>query len=255
LVLPDYMLGAIVSDRSVKKMRISMMDSSMLPYPHQNSPYTVVEPMRIADFMDLQYKAAESLTETNLKVNELLSDKVITDLKQSISNINTVTAKASTTMDKAQELIDSSKGDLDLMMVLANELTTSFVKVTNNINNIIADEKFKPALMSSVESVDKLSQNLNKVLDAADAKKMGSDLKVIMANLNEISTNVATMSKDEKLKTQLTDTIGKVNKAMGDISSALTVVNGDNMNTGEKRQLKQIIEDTKVTTCNLKKFS
>lgn len=255
LILPDYMLGAIVTDHSVKKMRIAMMDGSMLPYPHQDSPYTVVEPMRIADFMDLQYKAAESLTETNLKINELLSENVINDLKQSISNINTLTAKASTTMEKAQELIDSSKGDLDLVMVLANELTTSFVKVTNNINNIIGDEKFKPALMSSVDSVDKLSKNLNKVLDAADAKKMGSDLKIIVSNLNEISTNVAAMSKDEKLKTQLTDTVGKVNKAMSDISSALTVVNGDNMNPGEKLQLKQIIENTKVTTCNLKKFS
>lgn len=255
LVLPDYMLGAIIKDNGIKKMRIAMMDNSILPYPYQTSPYTVVEPMRIADFMDLQYKAAESLTETNLKINELLSDDVINDLKQSINNINTLTAKASTTMDKAQQLIDSSQSDIDLIVALADELTKSFVKVTDNINNIIGDEKFKPSLMSSVDSVDKLAQNLNKVLDAADAKKLGSDLKVISQNLAEISTNVASMSKDEKLKAQLTDTVAKVNKAMSDVSSALSIINGDCVNPGEKRQIKEIIENTKTTTSNLKKFS
>ena len=36
--------------------------------------------MRIADFMDWQYRAAESLTETNKKINDLLSDQVIAEL-------------------------------------------------------------------------------------------------------------------------------------------------------------------------------
>lgn len=253
LVLPDYMLGAIVTDKAEKKLRISMLDNTILPYPHQSSLYTVVEPMRIADFMDLQYKAAESLTETTLKVNELLSDEVISDLKQSVDNINVLTAKATTTIEKAEKLIDSSKCDLDNMIVMVNEVSKNFNKVSTNINDIIGDSRFKPALMSTADSIGKLANNLNKVLDKTDAKKMASDLQAIVSNLNEISTSVATMTKDEKLKAQLTTTINNANKAMSDISNALEVVNG--MTPDQKCQLQQMVADASATTHNLKKFS
>lgn len=253
LIIPDYMAGVIVNDKGSKKLRISMLDNSILPYPQQTSPYTVVEPMRIADFLDLQYKAAESLTETTLKVNELLSDDVIVDLKQSVKNINELTAKATTTVAKAEKLIDSSKEDLDQMMVMVNQVSANFNKVSDNVNNIIGDEKFKPTLISTANSVDKLAKNLNKVLDNTDAKKMAADLQAITQNINDISTYVSSMTKDEKLKQQLMTTVKNANKAMADISNALEVVNG--MTPDQKCQLQQIVEDTSVTTHNLKKFS
>lgn len=253
LILPDYMLGAIVSDKGVKKLRISMMDNTILPYPHQSSLYTVVEPMRISDFMDLQYKAAESLTEANLKINELLSEEVIADLKQSVQNINILTDKASSVVDKAEKLIDASKTDLDTLIAMSGEVSKNFNQVAKNVNSIIGDEKFKPTLMSTAASIDKLAANLNKVLDNTDAKKMASDLQSIVTNLNEISTYISTMTKDEKLKKQLTTTVNNVNKAMIDISNALELVNG--MTPQQKCQIQQIVEDTSVTTSNLKKFS
>ena len=46
------MKGQIVTVNGVKKLRITPLDNTPLPYPHQTSPYTVVEPMRIADFLD-----------------------------------------------------------------------------------------------------------------------------------------------------------------------------------------------------------
>jgi len=253
LILPDFMVGKIVSEKGEKKLLISMLDKTTLPYPHQSSLYTVVEPMRISDFLDLQYKAAASLTETTVKVNDLLSEDVIVDLKQSIENINALTAKASTTIAKAEKLIDSSKGDLDSIMEMANTVSANFNKVSVNINKIIGDEKFKPTLMSTADSIDKLSKNLNKVLDNTDAKKMSADLQSIVQNLNDISTYVASMTKDEKLKTQLTTTVKNVNKAMSDISNALELVNG--MTPDQKCQLQQIVADTSVTTSNLKKFT
>ncbi len=253
LILPDYMIGCIVSKNGTKKLQLSMLDNTILPYPHQTSPYTVLEPMRIADFMDLQYKAAESLTETTLKVNELMSDEVIADLKQSVKNINDLTAQATTTIAKAEQLINSSKADLDALIAMTDEVSKNFIKVSDNINNIIGDEKFKPTLISTANSIDKLSKNLNKVLDNTDAKKMASDLQAIVQNLNDISTYVSTMTKDEKLKQQLNTTVNNVNNAMTDISSALELVNG--MTPDEKKVIEQIVEDTSATTCNLKKFS
>lgn len=253
LIIPDYMLGQIISDSDGKKLRISMLDGTVLPYPHQSSLYTVVEPMRIADFLDLQYKAAESLTETTVKVNELLSDDVIYDLKQSINNINELTAKARTTIEKAEKLIDSSKQDLDTMIVLVDEVSKNINKVAVNVNDIIGDKNFKPRLMSTADSIGKLSDNLNKIMDQTDAKKLASDLQSIVSNVNDISGYVASMTKDEKLKRQLETTVKNINKAMSDISNALELVNG--MTPDQKCQLQQIVADTSATTHNLKKFS
>lgn len=252
LVLPDYMIGKIVADDGTK-LRISMMDGTILPYPYQSSMYTVIEPMRIADFLDLQYKAAESLTETTLKVNQLLSDEVIADLKESVQNINALTVKANTTIDKAEKLIDSSKGDFDTLVDLAGDVSKNFNEVAKNINDIIGDEKFKKTAVSSLDSFGKLAGNLNKVLDKTDSKQMAEDIQSIIHNLNDISTSVSYMTKDEKLKTQLLSTINNVNKAMQDVSGALELING--MTPAQKCQVQGIIKDAAVTTHNLKKFS
>ena len=56
LRLPHFMKGQIVTVDGVKKLRIEPLDGSALPYPQQTSPYTIVEPLRIADFMNLQYQ-------------------------------------------------------------------------------------------------------------------------------------------------------------------------------------------------------
>ncbi len=253
LVLPDYMLGKIVSEKDTKKLRLSMVDKTILPYPHQNSLYTVIEPMRIADFLDLQYKAAESLTETTVKINELLSDDVIMDLKQSVDNINNLTAKATTAIAKAEKLIESSKKDIEKMVVLADEVSKNFIDVSKSVNDIVGDEKFKTTLYSTANSIDKLSTNLNNVLGNTDAKKMASDLQSITKNLNDITTYVSSITKDEKLKTQLTTTVDNVNKAMKDVSGALELVNY--MTPKNKHVVQQIVEDAYCTTHNLRKFS
>lgn len=253
LMIPDYMLGKIISSNGVKKLQLSMIDGTNIPYPHQSSLYTVLEPMRIADFLDLQYKAAESLTETTIKVNEILSDDVISDLKQSINNINKLTEKANTTMAKAEKLIDSSKSDLDSIMTMANQVSNNFNKVSTNINNIIGDEKFKPTIMSTADSLNKLSKNLNKILDNTDSKQMASDLQSIMRNMNDITTYVSSMTKDTKLKAQLTTTLNNVNKALININASLEEIN--KMTPSQKTQLQEIIENTETTTHNLKKFT
>jgi phospholipid/cholesterol/gamma-HCH transport system substrate-binding protein len=253
LILPDIMTGKIVSINGEKKLRLDTFDGTELPYPHQSSIYTVVEPMRISDFLDLQYKAAESLTETTLKVNEILSEDVIVELKDTIKNIKIVTGKASSTMDKAEKLLENSQGDLQKVMVMAEDVTNNFNQIAENVNNIIGDEKFKNDVMNTTESVGKLAKNLNNILDKTDSQKMAEDLQIIMRNLNDITTYVNTMTKDDKLKAQLMNTIKDVDKAMCELSNAMTVVN--KMTKEQKAQIENIVSNTAVTTSNLRKFS
>lgn len=252
LIIPHFMTGKIVTEDGVKKLRIAPLDNAPLPYPQQTSPYTIIEPMRIADFMDLQYKAAESLTETNRIINELLNDSMIAEIRQSVTNFKDLTAQATTTLAKTEKLIETSRNDIDAVLWMMSDVSTNFNKLATNINGIIGDEKFKPMMYDTAESISNLSKQLTPILGAVDAKAFGEDLNAVMTNLNEISTSVNKMTKDENLKTKIETSIDNLNVTMCEVSSALETINGED---GNKEGLKQIVEDTSETVANLKKFS
>ena len=252
LIIPHFMTGKIVTEDGVKKLRIAPLDNAPLPYPQQTSPYTIIELMRIADFMDLQYKAAESLTETNRIINELLNDSMIAEIRQSVTNFKDLTAQATTTLAKTEKLIETSRNDIDAVLWMMSDVSTNFNKLATNINGIIGDEKFKPMMYDTAESISNLSKQLTPILGAVDAKAFGEDLNAVMTNLNEISTSVNKMTKDENLKTKIETSIDNLNVTMCEVSSALETINGED---GDKEGLKQIVEDTSETVANLKKFS
>ncbi len=255
LIMPEFLKGEAVSFKNgEKKLRISSIDNTVLPYPKQTSPYTIIEPMRIADFLDWQYKAAESLTETNMKINTLLSDKTISELQMTVNNIDEITQKASTTVDKVNQLIDDSRGDIKELIGLINHATADFNALSGNLNNIVGDPMFKKNIISATMSVDQLAHNLNKIMgNEEESKKMAEDIRTITNNLSEISSSVNKMTKDDNLKRELTTTIANANKALDGISTSLASVN--KMTPENKTELDTILEDTKVTTCNLRKFS
>ena len=256
LILPEFIKGRIVKEKSDFKLRISSIDETPVAYKKQDSPYTIIEPMRLSDFMDWQYKAAETLTETNKKVNDILTDETIADLKKTIANLDALTAKSNVTLGKVDELLDSSRDDIDKLLTMTQQATDDFSKLSANLNEIIGDKQFKQTMLSTADSVDKLAQNLNKVMDAADAEQTGKNLKIIAENLSEISVSVNEITKDEKLKKQITDAIDNANCAMSQVATTLETVNRVNpANANQASDLEKIVSDTVVTTSNLRKFS
>ena len=157
-------------------------------------------------------------------------------------------------MKKLNDLIDTSKGDLNELMTMMDRATTDFNVLSSNINNIIGDPQFKKTIMSTANSVDKLSQNLNKLIgDEKQAEQMAEDIRAITHNVNEISGYVNSLTKDDQLKNDINRAVANINTAMVNISTALDTVN--KITPDNKTELQSIIEDTKVTTCNLRKFS
>lgn len=250
------MKGSAQKDKNTYKLRLAAIDDTPLLYPKQESPYTILEPLRFADFMDWQYKAAETLTETNKKLNDILTDRVIEDLKTTIANMNKLSARSSETLDKVDTLLDSSKEDIDRLLDMTKQATDDFSRLSNNINNLIGDPKFKSTIVSAADSVGKLSKNLNKIMDAADAEQTGQNIKIITQNLAQISESVNAMTSDGKLKSELSSAITNINSAMAQMSIALETVNNvDPNNKQQVSDLKIIIDDTVCITENLKKFS
>ena len=255
LIMPNFIKGqAVTLKDGTKKLRISSLDNTIPPYPKQTSPYTIIEPMRIADFLDWQYKAAESLTETNMKVNTLLSDQTIAELQATVNNIDQITQKAEVTVDKINQLIDDSRDDIKELIDLANHTAADFNALAGNLNNIVGDPVFKKNLISTSTSVDQLARNLNKIMgNEEESKKMAEDIRIITDNLAEISSSVSAMTKDDQLKNDLKNTLANTNKALTNVSTALASVN--KMTPENKTELDSLLEDAKVTTGNLKKFS
>ncbi len=256
LILPEFLRGAAITIANNHKLRLVPLDDTPLEFPKQNSEYTIIEPMRLSDFMDWQYKAAETLTETNKKINDILTDDTIANLRLTIANLNSLSSRSSATLDKVDTLLDSSQDDIKQLMDMTNRATEDFSRLSANINNLIGDPQFKTTVLSTADSVGKLSQNLNKVMDAADAEKTGKNIKIISENLSQISASVNSLTSNEKLKSDLTSAISNVNNAMAEMSTALATVNKvDPSNKQQISDLQSIVDDMVVTTCNLKKFS
>lgn len=255
LILPEFVKGKTVTVKDgSKKLRISTLDDTVLPFPQQDSKYTIVEPMRIADFMDWQYKAAESLTETNQKINILLSDQTIAELKATVNNLSDITAQASTTVEKVNKLLDDSRGDIDQLMTLMTQATADFNKLSENINGIVGDPQFKQSIYSATNSIEQLSNNLNKIMgNEQEAQQLAQDMRTIAHNINEISAFVNSMTKDTTLKRKLTQTVDNANSAMAQITTSLATVN--QVTPENKTQLQTLLEETSATACNLRKFS
>ncbi len=221
--------------------------------PKTGSKYTVVEPMRISDFLELQYKSAQGLAETNEKITQILSDEFIYQLKDSVENINKLTAKATGTMDKADALLDSSKDELTTIMSQSNVLIKKLIVLSDNINNIASNEELQQNLSTTMASVGRLSNNLNTIIEDKNTKEIMTNLNEISKNLADISVYVNEFTDDENVKKDLKQTISGLNQAIGEINKSL--VKTDEMCEKDKLSVSSALSDTVVTARNLRQFS
>lgn len=253
LQLPDRLQGKIKLQNSKHYLFIKPATKMEIAYPQSSSRFTVEEPLRLSDFMDLQYRAAMSLAETNEKLSALMSDDVISDLKNIVANVDILTIKANATLDKTQLLIDSSRQDLDSLMNTTDKLSAKIIVLTDNLNEIVGDKDFKETLMSTTKSIDRLSKNLNTLIEDPKTRQTLDNLQVASKNISEISQYVNGMTKDPALKSQINTTVTKFNKALDDLSCTLETVNG--LTTDKKDELNETINNVSETSKNLRKFS
>ncbi len=245
LIIPEQISGKIIDDENQKKLRLIPKEDMEIPYPKTDSPYTIIEPMRIADFLDLQYRSAASLIETNERISLLLSDDVIEELKQSAYNVNELTAKTNITMEKAQELIDLSKAEIEILSSSINELA-------ENINKITGDDAFVQNVANATKSFERLSNNVSTLLEDPKTKTTLQNLDITAKNVAELSCYINDMSKDAQLKSYVKESVSKLNTALDKLTITLDTVN---YATEDEEKLKQTMDDINATSENVRKFS
>ena len=139
------------------------------------------------------------------------------------------------------------------MIKMMEKFSNDFHKITKLAEDVVGDPKFKPTMFEATEALTKFTNNVNNILDQADAKQLSSDLTSIISNVNEISNSVNMMTKDQKLKDHLLGTVDNVNKAMVDLSNALEVVNS--LDDCQKKDVTMTLTDIAATAKNLRKFT
>ncbi|MBQ7286413.1 MAG: MCE family protein [Candidatus Gastranaerophilales bacterium] len=132
-------LAGLILDKNSLSMKIEsgkimfyLNDGEILQTPKKDLKYTVIEPMRLSDFMDLGFRATHAMLETNDKITEILSDEFIGGIKTSVKNISLLTQSANTTLDKASLLIDSSKKELEELTNQSQDLIKSLNTLSCN---------------------------------------------------------------------------------------------------------------------------
>jgi len=253
--MPGLVLDSINVSAKCTDGRIifSLRNGEDIVIPKTGSPYTVVEPMRISDFLELQYKSAQGLAETNEKITRILSDEFIYQLKDSVENINKLTSQATGTMGKADALLDSSKDELNSILTQSDVLIKKLIVLSDNINDIASNKELQNNVNSTLISVGRLSNNLNGVLEDKNTKEIMLNLNEISKNLADISLYVNEFTDDENVKSDLKSTISGLNQAIAGINQSLCKTNS--MDNKEKLSVSTALSDTVVTARNLRQFS
>jgi len=246
LILREEVAGKISSN----SLHLSLANGKALEKPQTSSPYTVIEPMRIKDFLDAQYVAAESLADVNNKLNKILSDENVNELQKSIKNINELTVKASSTLEKAQLLVENSKNDIEILLKQSEKLVSKLIILSDNANELIGDDELKNSVVSAATSLDKLSKNVSSLIEDEQTEEILANINEISKNLSEISQFVNTTTKDPTFKKNVNTSISNINKTLEQVNKCL-----ENMDTSQKAQFNATVSDIVVTTRNLRQFS
>jgi len=253
LQLPDLIRGKLVSEKGSEKLVLSPVKDILVQKPKTDSPYTIVEPMRVSDFMQLQYRSASALAETNEKLSAILSEDVMADIKQTIKNADALTANANVALDKASALLDVSKEEMTNLSAQVNELTTKLNKIADTVVEITDDKDFAKNLNATVNNMNRLSNNVNNILEDPETACLLADVRKTAQNVAEISSYVNDMTKDATLKAEINSTVKKLNSALDKLTITLDTVNY--VTEDERDNIKQSLKEVEATTANVKKFS
>ena len=254
-VVPRYSSYNLVFDNDTQefKLQITPPDNVILEIPEFQSKYTVIEPIRMREFFDIQLESASALKETNDRINRLLSDKFIDDIRITLNNTKDFSEKASNVMDQASDILTSSKDDITNLISLSTKLSDNMIVLSDNLNSIVGDKRFKTSLISTSESIQKSSEEISELL--ADSKLQDSlvNINSTTKDLSEVVKYVNDLTKNKDFNTKIDTTVNNLNTSITKLSQVLDTV--DELTTEEKGRLKEILDNSEEISKDMKKFS
>lgn len=233
-------------------LSLSDKEALLQPPPPKTAYFTVEEPLRLKDFFEQQLASAESLKRTNEKINQLLSDETIATIQGTLKNSQRLTGQAADVLAQANSLLSATSKDIRTLVASAQQLTTSVVAVSNNVNDIVGDPEVKANIQKTVASIERSSNELSLLLNDPNLKLMLSDAKVTSENAAELMQYLKATMVENDLHGRLGNSITLLSSSLNRLDSILTNVESA---TEDKEALQDIIQNTRETSENLNRFS
>ncbi|NLF83752.1 MAG: MCE family protein [Candidatus Gastranaerophilales bacterium] len=234
-------------------LRFTPPEGVIVDVPDSNKKFTVIEPLRLKEFFDIQMKVAVSLKETNDKINALFTDEFVGDVKYTFENTRELSEKASLIMDQVAEIINSSKGDLQELIATSTELSKNMSELSKNVNEIVDDPAFKSNLIATATSIRTASDDLSKMLRDSKLQESLININSSSKDVAEITKYVNELTKDQEFNNTLSETIDNLNLMMVKLTKTADSMN--ELTVEEKETIKKIIQNSADASEDMKKFS
>jgi phospholipid/cholesterol/gamma-HCH transport system substrate-binding protein len=234
-------------------LRIFPRDNQLSKMPEGGQFFTVENPLRMKKFLDIQMESAEALKTTNDKLNELMSDETIATLKTTLKNTETLTARASTVMNSANNLFHTTEKDLSRLVGVSEQLAANVSSVSRNVNSLLGDSKLRGELNETAASFRDSSNALKNLLnDPAlktsinNAQTASSDAAQLMSTLRSTWGTPEAQQRLVRVTGDLDATLNQLNRVLNTLDESLD---------GKDENLKGTLEDTREAAKNLRKLT
>lgn len=256
VIVPEDSTPTVIGIDNVRKnykLRLTPPADTIVQVYESDSKYTIIEPLRLKKLFDLQLETAAALKETNDKVNSLLSEDSIRDLKQTLVNTKNLTAQANITLKEASALLGTSETELKSVVNMASDLSDRMVKLSDNVNDIIGDPEVKKNFLATANSIQKSTKQISELLADPKLKETVHLVNSSTKDISEITSYMNSVTKDPEFKGKMDGTITNLSISLEKLSKALDTVN--NLSKNDEHEIKAILQDSADASKNLKLFS
>ena len=254
-VIPRFSLFKSVFDNDINECTLNIVPPSdvELSMPEIDSKYTIIEPLRLREFLDIQLESASALKETNERINKLLSDQFIDDVRVTVDNTRVFSEKASNIADKVSDILNSTKDDITQLIALSTKFSENMIVLTDSLNEVVGDEEFKGSLISTIQSMQKASDEVSNLLTDSKLQDSLVNLNATSKDVAEIVKYVNNLTKDDEFNNKIDGTITNLNDSAKKLSVFLDTAN--ELTTEEKDRIKKILLNSEDISEDMKDFS
>ncbi|MEB3287735.1 MAG: MlaD family protein [Vampirovibrionales bacterium] len=215
--------------------------------------FTVEDPMRLKEFLEIQMASAEALKLANDKLNQLLSDDTIDSVHNTLKNTEVMTARATEVLDSAEKLFQATSSDLERLVATSDRLAVNLTAVSNNLNDVIGDPQLKKDVVATVHSIERSSRALDEIINDPAVKETLAATRDTSKNAAELVKTLKTTAQDKELQQRLDKSLTLLNGSLEKLSTVLN--NVDEITGDEDESLKAVVADLRETSKNLKDLS
>ncbi len=240
-------------DKEEYVLRIEPPQGVVVKIPENPAKYTIVEPLRMKDFLDVQLKAALALKETNDKINDLFTDQFMDDVRYTFENTKDLSEKAAIIVDQVAMIIESSREDIEHLIASSVLLSENMSELSKNVNEIVKDSEFKDTIITTTSTIRDTSKEFSKLLKNSKLEDSFENINNTTQDMSEIVRYVNELTKDEEFTGKVEETVMNLNDMMIKLGRVTESI--EELTVEEKEKIKEIINNSNKASKDLQKFS